>query len=113
MKRIVIPIENNKLSEYFSKCSYYLVAEIYKEHISMKEFKFSEINDNQELVNWLVNIEASDIVAHNIDNEIINALVNTKISLFVGIAINTPEGLIESYLNGNLKSDLQVIKITQ
>lgn len=110
MKRIIIPVENNKLSEYFNKSSHYLVVEIYKEHISKKKYRSTEIKKNGDLINWLISVEASDIIAHIIDNEIIKALMNTKVSLFVGININTPDSLIESYLNGNLRSDLQVIK---
>ncbi len=109
MRRIVIPVENNKLSEHFNRCSLYLIVEIYKEHISMKEYRSSRINDNEELVNWLINIKASDIVTYNIDKEVVNALINTKISLFVGITISNPNVIVENYLNGKLKSDLKMI----
>ncbi|NJO92329.1 MAG: hypothetical protein HC831_27695 [Chloroflexia bacterium] len=91
------------------KCSLYLIVEIYKEHISIKEFKSSEIKNNDELVKWLLNIEASDIVTYNIDKETIKALINTKISLFVGITLSDPNLIVENYLNGSLKSDFKMI----
>jgi len=107
MKRIVIPVLNNKLSEHFTKCSHYEIFEIYKEHISKKEISNSNRSDNT--IDWLFALEASDIITYYIDNKLIKLLSNTKINLFVGIAINSPEAIIESYLNGRLKSDLKMI----
>ena len=39
----------------------------------------------------------------------INYFSETKINLFIGVEINTPEKLIEDYLMGTLKSNTQNI----
>jgi predicted Fe-Mo cluster-binding NifX family protein len=113
VKRIVIPVENNKLSENFSKCAYYLVVEIYKEHISKKEIDRTELQEKVDLTNWLLNTEVSDIISYKIDNEIIEPILNTKINLFLGIAIDTPQRLIENYLSGNLTSNTKLINTSK
>ena len=61
------------------------------------------------IINWLFALEASDIIAYNIDNKSINHLLDSKINLFVGIPINKTETIMENYLNGNLKSNTKVI----
>jgi predicted Fe-Mo cluster-binding NifX family protein len=109
MKRILIPLNNNKLSEDFNQCSHYLVFEIYKNHISEKKYQPSDVLYKNDVLNWLIQHEISDVIANKIDYELTSSLANTKISLFVGIEIEKPEKLIENYLNGNLKSNTKLV----
>lgn len=109
MKRILIPINNDVLSEDLKECSHYLVFEIYKEHIAKKKVEVPAFSKKGGFAKWLIRHEISDLIANKIDFELTNVLLNTKINLFVGIEIEKPEKLIENYLNGNLKSNTKLV----
>ena len=53
--------------------------------------------------------EVITIITYRVDKRIISLFAANKINLFVGISIESPEFLIESYLNGTLKSDSRII----
>lgn len=109
MKRVAIPIYNNKLSEYFGKCSHYEIFEIDKKRIKNNRFEHPPVLESDKIPGWVESKGITDVVTYKIDKEIITRFSETKINLFVGIAIDSPEIIIQNYLNGSLKSDLRII----
>jgi len=105
MKRVVIPVNRDKLSVHFEQCDHYEIFEIYNENTSKKE-----VRNVKEITSWLMDIGTTDIIAYNIDDKLIKKLTSSKINLFVGIPVNRTRIIIESYLSGNLKSNTQIIK---
>ncbi len=110
MKRVAIPIVNNKLSEYFGACSFYNIYEINGNHVSKSIYKKPAISAISELPAWAVENGITDIITYKISSQIISLFSKHKINLYVGISINEPEQLIEEYLNENLVSDHTVIE---
>lgn len=114
MKRVAIPIINNQLSENFGECNYYTVFEIDKKIESSKTALLPDGIDILDLPVWLKGEGITDAIAYKVGRQIANLFVAEKINLFLGIAIDTPERIIDDYLQGKLVSDKRIIaELTQ
>lgn len=110
MRRVAIPIADNKLSEYFGGCNFYEVFEIEDEEVRKSSVEVPTVETIDELPQWLEQRGITDVIVFKIKKEIISLFASQKINLFVGIHQDTPENLINDYLTGNLESDEKIIK---
>jgi predicted Fe-Mo cluster-binding NifX family protein len=110
MKRVAIPVSKEMLSENFGQCNYYRIYDIEAGIILRDSIEIPPRKEMPDLPVWAAQQGITDVVVHKIDKQIISLFAGNKINLFVGVSINTPELLIEDYLNGNLKSNEQIIK---
>ncbi len=114
MKRVAIPVVNQKLSEYFGQCSHYEIFEIDGRQINHHNIDVAPMTELADLPSWSSAQGITDIIVHKVDKRIISLFLAHKINLFVGVNINTPHMLIEDYLNGKLTSNKNIIQeITQ
>ncbi len=109
MRKIAIPLVENKLSEYFGHCSHYEIFEISNKTIQSSKVEFHSITEIEKIPDWIEQKGITDIITYKIDKKYIALFSNTKINLFVGVPMDSPDILIESYLNGTLKSDAKII----
>jgi predicted Fe-Mo cluster-binding NifX family protein len=109
MKRVAIPLVEHRLSEYFGQCSYYEIFEI--DHKTIKSSKVGKpaYKSSDSMPDWINEKGITDVIIHKIDKKVFSMLADTKINLFVGIPIDTPDSIIQGYLSGNLKSDTKII----
>jgi predicted Fe-Mo cluster-binding NifX family protein len=109
-KRVAIPVINNMLSEYFGQCSHY---EIYESDgrtaVWTKTAMPYEMSVTQ-LPGWLEEQGITDVIAFRVNPAVIHLFASRKVNLFVGVPVDTPQKLIESYLQGKLESDEKIIK---
>lgn len=105
MARIAIPVSNQLLSTKFSDCAYFNVFEIdqQKNVFLKKEEPISK--ELQSLGTWIIANGITDIIAHRMDKTLVNYFSDTKINLFIGVSISSPEQLVNDYLKGTLQSD--------
>ena len=103
MKRIAIPIVKGKLSEHFGQCNHYELFEVDGKVIKSNELTVPINKDVEYLPIWAYEQGITDIITYRVDKRIISLFAANKINLFVGISIESPEFLIESYLNGTQK----------
>ena len=114
MKRIAIPIVNNKLSENFGECNYYTIFEVGKKINSTKTTLLPDGIEAENLPQWLKSEGITDVITYKINKQIVNLFVAEKINLFLGIPIDAPEKIIDDYLQGKLISDKRIIaELTQ
>jgi predicted Fe-Mo cluster-binding NifX family protein len=109
-KRVAIPVTNEQLSEYFGECSHYEIFEIDGEITDRKESKFPAGAVVTELPDWLEEKGITDVITFKVNPKIINLFASKKVNLFVGVPIDSPEKLIEAYLQGKLESDEKIIQ---
>lgn len=109
MKRVAIPVVNGMLSEYFGKCNHYEIFELRDNYVVSDEIEVPPKGDLSGLPEWAANHKINDIIAYKVDKSIIRLFSKYKINLFVGIAVQSPQSLIEAYLKNNLKSDENII----
>jgi predicted Fe-Mo cluster-binding NifX family protein len=114
MKRVAIPIVNNKLSENFGECNYYTIFEIDRKINSTKTSLLPNGINSFDLPRWLKGEGVTDVVTYKINRQVVNLFVAEKINLFLGIPIDSPEKIIDDYLQGKLVSDKRIIaELTQ
>jgi len=108
MKRVAIPVVKGKLSEQFEECHYCEIFEIDGDNVKSNEIEVPP-SDISQLPEWAVRQGITDFIVYKIDKKIIRLFTQEKINIFIGIRIDSPEKLIEAYVNGTLKSDEKVI----
>ena len=109
MNRVAIPLVDDRLSEYFGQCSHYEIFEIDNKTIKSSRIGIPTHPDMEKIPDWVIEKGITDIITHKMDKRIFSLFRDTKINLFVGIPIDSPAVLIQSYLNGSLKSDTRII----
>lgn len=109
MKRVAIPIANDKLSEYFGGCSYYEIFEIAGNKVHKSTFETPIVSSIDELPDWIEKQGITDVVTYKVNKEIISLFASKKVNLFVGVPVNKTQKLIDDYLNGKLESDKNII----
>jgi len=109
MKRIAIPILDSKLSEYFGKCSHYEIFDISNDAILKSQLELPDIHHVSQLPAWASKKGITDIITYKIDRKIIMLFNKYKINLYVGIDIDSPDKLLEEFLNEHLISNQKII----
>ena len=109
MKRVAIPINDGKLSEYFGKCSHYKIFEIDGKSVNEKVYEIPKDRSIDELPAWASEKGITDIITYKIDKQIISLFTRYKINLFVGIHIDAPEKLMNEFLNETITSNHKII----
>ena len=105
MTKIAIPVKDNLLCRSFSSCTYFLIYEIENKKIVSKKINFYPNEFRADIDHWSDNPGITDVIVHYIDEKSLTILTLTKIDLFVGVNITTPDLLVEEFLNGKLKSN--------
>ncbi len=108
-RRIAIPVTHGKLSETFGTCQHYEIFELDGNRIHKQETAYPAVTAADGLPQWLYDQGITDVITYKVNPAIINRFVAGKINLFVGIASETPQRLIEDYIQGKLESDESVI----
>ncbi|MCB0637045.1 MAG: hypothetical protein KDC54_10535 [Lewinella sp.] len=109
MKRVAIPVRDELLSETFGTCNHYEVFEIDKEVLRSYVLEIPAGTGMQDLPELLERSGMTDVIAYQVDKQIISLFASRKVDLFVGVRPDHPEALIDQYLRGRLESDPQVI----
>lgn len=109
MKRVAIPVIEGLLSNFFGQCNHYELYLIEDGIVRSEEIEIPPKQDIADMLEWIENKGITDIVVHRIDKINIKLFHPHRINIFVGIPIDTPQNIIEDYINGNLKSNQQII----
>ena len=109
MKRVAIPVTNNQLSEFFGECNHYEIFEIDRGVPEKKSIEIPKGTDITELPGWLEKQGVTDVIAYKVNKKIISLFASKKVNLFVGGQVETPQKLIDEYLQGRLESDKKII----
>ncbi len=109
MKRVVIPIENKKLSEYLFSGSHFDVFDIDENKIIRQVTIGLPVTNIVDLPEWASNENITDIITHKISKKIINLFSSRKVNLFVGIPQIDSLLIINKYIRGSLFSNHNII----
>lgn len=109
MKRVAIPVFDDHLSEYFGECRSYEIVEVDNKILKRKFIELPLGIAITDLPEWLEKLGVTDVIAYKVNKQIISMFASKKVNLFVGIALQSPEKLIDDYLNGKLESDENII----
>ena len=109
MKKVAIPIANEKVSEYLCKCSHFAFYDMETKNIDVTENDVTDFDNVNEVRLWIKNNGITDIILHRIKKELIELFTSEKINLFVGVPLVSAEEIIEVYRCGKLESDKSII----
>lgn len=105
MKIIALPVKENKLNPHFEYCAHFKFY--YEENgIIIKEELIPAPAQQPELIpNWLVEKGVTDVIAYGIGLKPIEIFNQHKINVFVGVKVETPQVLVQEYLDGTLETN--------
>jgi predicted Fe-Mo cluster-binding NifX family protein len=110
MKRVVIPIVDDSLSEYFGQCNHYKIFDISDSKVISEKIEVPSVPGIEFLPEWAAEKGVTDIIAYKVDRSIISMFALQKIHLYVGVRKTSPQDLIREFLDGHLQSDRKIIK---
>ncbi len=110
MRRVAIPITEGKLSEMFGSCSHYEIYELGSADAVVKRLGLPDVESVKQLPQWVKEQGVTDIIAYKMDKDIIALFTENKINVFLGAPVESPDLLIEEFINGNLRSREKIIK---
>ncbi len=108
MRKVVLPMDNNKLSADFEQCLEFIIYSI-EDKCIIKRDRVSSHFESGLLPYWLASEGVTDIISRGININSINKFNQFKINVFVGVNLFDPEKLIEEYLNETLETNSAMV----
>ena len=98
MKKIALPVKENKLSPHFGDCLHFKIY--YEENGTIiKEDLILVPPQQAELIpKWLIEKGVTDVIAAGIGLKPIEILNRNKINVFVGVKLESPKDLVQEYI---------------
>ncbi len=105
MRKVAIPLVNGKLGRDLDRCTQCMIFEIEGKDIRGAMIRIPPHQRRKNLPEWALKQGITDMVANRASQELIRKLTSKKVHCFVGIHIESPEKIMEKFLNGHLKPD--------
>ena len=102
MKKIAVPVSNEKLDSHFGHCNQFYIFDIENDKIVNEARLTPPPHEPGLLPKWLGEQAVTDIIAGGIGLRAIDLFKMNKINVYVGAPKNTPRDIIESHINGTL-----------
>ena len=104
--KIAIPLTNGKISAHFGHCEQFAIIDV---DVDKKEVKSSELltspaHEPGLLPRWLSELSVELVIAGGMGRRAQQLFQQNNIDLIVGAMDNTPQELVEQYLNNQLES---------
>ncbi|MBT3302859.1 MAG: hypothetical protein HOD63_09895 [Bacteroidetes bacterium] len=113
MVKVAIPINENFMCADFGACTTFVIYDIDQKIIKSRHVEAPIASNNIILLKWIEDMGITDLIVHRIDQTILQKFSDTKLNLFIGVSLNSPENLIDDYLHGCIQSDAQSIREKQ
>lgn len=107
--KVAIPIKEKNISKYFGQCSYYEIFSINNGKITQKLTKIPTVSKMQEIPLWIKEQNIDTIITYLMREDLLNAFIQNKINVFVGVPRKTGDELIQEFLDGNLHSNSNIL----
>lgn len=104
LKKVALPISNNLLSPDFEQSSAFIIFTIDKGKSIKKDLVMTHLQLGL-FPYWLAKMGVTDLITKGIDFHMVNKFSQFKINVFVGVASENPEVLLEEYLSGGLETN--------
>ena len=103
MVKVAIPINENFMCADFGACTTFVIYDIDQKIIKSRHVEAPIASNNIILLKWIEDMGIT----------ILQKFSDTKLNLFIGVSLNSPENLIDDYLHGCIQSDAQSIREKQ
>ena len=105
MRRIALPLAENKLSPHFGNCSHFVIFNTEDHNIIDHAIIQAPVHQPGLLPNWLASQRVTDVIVNGIGHKAIEIFNRHKINVFVGAKLKTPAELVDDYLKGILETN--------
>ena len=104
--KIAIPMTNSKISSHFGHCEQFAIidADTESKTITNSELLTPPPHEPGLLPRWLAEMSVELVIAGGMGQRAQQLFKENNIDLIVGITDNTPQELVEMYLNNELVS---------
>ena len=103
MKKIALPVKDNKLSRHFRHCEKFYIYDIENTKVVNEIQAIPPPDEPGLLPKWLHRHLITDFIAGGMGSRAIRHFNQRKINVFVGAPEKSPSELVKSHLNGSLK----------
>lgn len=103
MKKIAIPVMDNKLSRHFGHCDKFYIYDIENTKVIHENQAIPPSYEPGQLPKWLHRHLVTDVIAGSMGGRAVRHFNLHKINVFVGAPKKSPSEVVENYLNGSLK----------
>ncbi len=102
MRKIAIPVENNRVCQHFGHCRQFAVYNVDDNKIISENFLTPPRHEPGVLPAWLAEKGVKDVIAGGMGQRAINLFLNQKINVYVGVAPKEPKELVQDLINDKL-----------
>lgn len=104
MKKLALPVENEKLSHHFGHSREFYFFEIENNKITKKYSKEPPPHAEGTIPRWLVAEKVTDLLVGGIGPKAVDILYAAGLNVYVGVGVDSPDNLALDFINGGLKS---------
>mgnify|MGYP006288479523 CR=1 FL=1 len=97
------------MSEFFGECEAYEIYDVEQKILGRHFAGIPQGIAMEELPGWLEKLGVTDVITYKVNPKIILLFASRKVNLYVGIPSDSPQNLIDEYLQGKLESDERII----
>jgi len=102
--KLAIPLAEGKLTAHFGHCRGFALVDANDGAIKGQEILIPPPHEPGVLPKWLHDMGANVIIAGGMGQSAQQLFIENGIEVVIGAPVDTPEALVESYLNGSLLS---------
>ena len=107
--KVAIPIKEKNISEFFGQCSHYEVFTIKNGKVAKKHTEIPNVSELSEIPLWVKEQNIDTIITYSMKKDLLNAFIQNKINVFVGVPQKNGDELITDFLNGSLHSNSKIL----
>lgn len=103
MKKVAIPVVDNKLSQHFGHSDFFKVYLI-DDNNKIYDNEFLPPPEHQQGVipNWIADQQVTDLIVGGIGPAAIDILNSRNVNVFSGANVDSPDNIILDFINGTL-----------
>jgi ATP-binding protein involved in chromosome partitioning len=104
--KIAIPMTNGKISSHFGHCEQFAIidADVENKTTGSSELLTPPPHEPGLLPRWLAGLSVELVIAGGMGNRAQQLFKENNIDVIAGVTDNTPQDLVEQYLNNQLQS---------
>ncbi|MCD4679469.1 MAG: hypothetical protein K8S00_03685 [Bacteroidales bacterium] len=104
MKKIALPVKENKLSPHFASSLLFQIFLVKDQAIDKEYLIHVPSQLSESLAVWLAKKGITDVITRGIGHNEINLFNQHKINVFVGVKLENPKDLVQEYIDGTLET---------
>ena len=103
-KKFAIPTVNKQLTPHFGRCEQFAIVETEDNRITKVEYMLPPVHEPGVYPRFLMENDVDVIIVGGIGHKAQNLFARHDIEVYMGVNPDSPEKLVEDYLNNRLQT---------